>query len=70
MVYPGTARPCPFNHALTKQAAGVTFRGKEAVTSYPGEEWTRSILACSGKDKGVVVITFIEKNQYTRMSGI
>ena len=56
--------------AVTKQAAGVTFRGKEAVTSYPGEEWARSILACGGKDKGAVVITFIEKNQYTRMSGI
>ena len=50
---------------VTKQAGGVTFKGKEAVTSYPGEEWTRSILACGGKDKGVVIITFIEKDQYT-----
>ena len=49
---------------VTRQVGEITFKGKEAVTSYPGEEWSRAVLACGGKDKGLVIITFIEKDRY------
>lgn len=55
---------------VTRQAGAITFRGKEAVTSYPGEEWTRTVLACGGKDKGLVIITFIEKDRYQDEQGL
>lgn len=39
-------------------------RGKQALTTYPGAEWTRSVLAYGDKDKGVIIVTMIEKDQY------
>lgn len=49
---------------IDKLVGGKKFSGKQALTSYPGTEWTRSIMVYGGKDKGVLVITMIEKDQY------
>lgn len=49
---------------VSKKVGDVTFTGKQAVTTYPGEEWTRSVLAYGWKDKGILIITFIEKDNY------
>jgi len=49
---------------VTEKVDGITFKGKQAVTSYPGEEWIRSVLAYGKKDKGVLILTFIEKENY------
>ncbi len=49
---------------VSKKVGDVTFIGKQAVTTYPGEEWTRSVLAYGWKDKGILIITFIEKDNY------
>jgi hypothetical protein len=49
---------------VSKKVGDVTFTGMQAVTTYPGEEWTRSVLAYGWKDKGILIITFIEKDNY------
>ena len=49
---------------IQKKAGDLTFIGKEAVTTYPGEEWTRTVVAYGWKDRGVLVITAIEKDNY------
>ena len=49
---------------VEKLIGGKKFRGKQAITSYSGTEWTRSIMVYGGKDKGVLTITMIEKDQY------
>lgn len=47
-----------------KKVDGVTFTGKTAVTTYRGDEWTRSVLVHNGRDQGILVVTFIEKANY------
>ena len=49
---------------VKKQVGTHELAGKEAVTTYPGEEWTRSVLTFGKKDKGVLIVTFIEKDNY------
>ena len=53
---------------ITKQVGEFTLKGKQAVTSYGDEEWTRAVLAYGKKDRGVLVMTFVEKeNAATEM---
>lgn len=47
---------------VTQKVGEVTLSGKQAVTTYPGEEWTRIVLAYGKKDRGLLVMTFIEKD--------
>ena len=47
-----------------KKVGALTFRGKTAVTRYQDEEWTRSVLAWGAGNKGLLVVTFIEKERY------
>lgn len=49
---------------VEKVVDGKNIRGKQALTTYSGGEWTRSVMAYGGKDKGVLIITMIEKDQY------
>lgn len=56
--------------AISRTVHGIALNGKQAVTTYPGEEWTRSVLAYGGKDKGVIVVTFIEKDNYGKEMNI
>lgn len=51
---------------IKKKVGEITFKGKQAVTTYPGEEWTRCVLAYGGKDKGIIIVTFIEKDNYEK----
>jgi len=50
--------------AVTKKAGDIRFNGKQAVTTYPGKEWTRSVLAYGEKDKGILIVTMIERDNY------
>jgi len=49
---------------VEKVVDGKNIRGKQALTTYSGGEWARSVMAYGGKDKGVLIITMIEKDQY------
>lgn len=49
---------------IQKEIGGITISGKEAVTSYLGEEWTRSVLAHGGRDQGIIIISFLKKGSY------
>ena len=55
---------------IKREADGVTFTGKQAVTTNPGEEWTRIVLTCAKKDRGLLVISFIEKDNYETEKGL
>ena len=55
---------------IKRKAGGMTFIGKEAVTSYKGDEWTRQALSAGTKDQGLLVITFIEKSNYVKESDV
>ena len=47
-----------------KKVGKHVLAGKQAVTTYQGEEWTRSILSYGARDSGMLIITFIEKDNY------
>ena len=49
---------------VEKRVKAAVLRGKEATTTYKDEEWKRSVLAYGNKDRGVLVVTFIEKDNY------
>ena len=49
---------------IVKKVDGKQVRGKQAITSYSDGEWTRSVMAYGSKDKGVLIVTMIEKDQY------
>ena len=49
---------------IQKKVGSSTFSGKEAITTYPGKEWRRNILSYCGKGKSILIITFIEKDNY------
>ncbi len=51
---------------ISKKVGDVEFKGKKAITTYTGEEWTRSVLAYGKKDKGLLVVTFVEKDNYEK----
>jgi len=51
--------------AVEQKVGDITFTGKQAITKYRDDEWTRSVLTHNGKDKGVLIVTFIEKENYT-----
>jgi hypothetical protein len=55
---------------VSRKVGGAEFSGKRAKTSYPGEEWTRTVLARGGKDKGLLVVTFIEKENYEKENNL
>ena len=48
---------------IEKEIDGVLFRGKRAVTSYRQAEWTRIVLGYGVKDRGILVVTAIEKDR-------
>ena len=50
--------------AVTKKVGDIRFNGKQAVTTYPGTEWTRSVLAYGSKDRGILIVTLIERDNY------
>jgi len=43
---------------------GIILEGKQAITTYSGEEWTREVLSYGEKDRGILIITFIEADNY------
>ena len=49
-----------------KKVNGGIFKGKHAVTTLPEEEWTRSVLQYRHGDKSVMVLTFIERDNYEK----
>ena len=49
---------------VQKKIVGATFSGKQAITSYKDEEWVRAVYTLGGKDQGLLVVTFIEKDNY------
>jgi len=49
---------------VMKKVGDITFKGKQAVTTFPGAEWTRSVLSYGGRDRGILISTFIEKDNY------
>ncbi len=55
---------------VQKQVDGGTFSGKQAVTTLPDEEWTRNVLANNHGDKSVLVLTFIERDNYEKESAL
>lgn len=52
--------------SISKKVGDAEFKGKKAITTYTGEEWTRSVLAYGKKDKGLLIVTFIEKDNYEK----
>lgn len=55
---------------VTREVGGVVASGKQAVTTYLDTEWTREVLAYGEKDRGVLVITFIEKQEHATEKGL
>lgn len=51
-------------NAVKREVGRAKLSGKQAITSYRGEEWIRDVLSYGGKDRGILVITFIEKDNY------
>jgi len=49
---------------VERKVGGGVMRGKQAVTALPEEEWTRTVLSFSKGGKGVLVMTFIERDNY------
>ena len=47
--------------AAERAVDGVQFAGKRAITTSTTEEWTREVLAYGAKDRGLLIVTFIEK---------
>ena len=44
---------------------GTVLKGKTVVTTYKDDQWTRSVLASGSGEKGILVVTFIEKSNLT-----
>ncbi len=51
---------------INREVDGVAFKGKQAITTSAGEEWTRVVLTHGKKDRGLLVVTFIEKDNYEK----
>jgi hypothetical protein len=47
---------------IDRTVGAIALKGKQAVTSYKDEKWTREVYACSGKDAGLLIITMIEQD--------
>jgi hypothetical protein len=49
---------------IAKMVGNKKLKGKEAVTTYKDEKWTRSVYSFGQKDSGILVITFIEQENF------
>lgn len=47
---------------ITRKVGARTLKGKQATTTYQDEEWTRAVYAYGTRDAGILVITFMEKD--------
>jgi len=45
-----------------KLADGTVLRGKLITTTYKDDQWSRMVVAQGGDERGVMVVTFIEKS--------
>ena len=51
--------------AEKKLADGTVLKGKTITTTYKDDQWTRMVLAQGGNEKGILVVTFVEKSNET-----
>lgn len=47
---------------VSKTIGKKELRGKEAVTSYKGAQWTRSVYVYGARDEGLLIVTIIEED--------
>lgn len=45
---------------VSQTVGDKTLKGRQAVTSYKDETWTRSVYAYGGRDSGLLIVTFLE----------
>ena len=48
---------------VSKKVGNIELKGKEAITTYKGEYWTRTVYVYGGKDEGLLIMTMI-KSQF------
>lgn len=49
--------------AIERTAGETKFTGKKAITTQGDSQWEREVLVIGNEDRGVLVVTFIEKGQ-------
>jgi hypothetical protein len=55
---------------IEQQVGPRTFKGKKALTTYPGSEWHRSVLTLIGRDRGILIVTLIDKDAFAADSDL
>ena len=48
----------------TKKVDGVTLKGKDSISSKDDESWRRSVWTYSNGEQSILVITFVEKDNF------
>lgn len=56
--------------AIDRKVGDISLTGKQAVTTADDEEWTRCVLAGGNEKKGVLIVTFAEKDNQEADKGI
>ncbi len=46
---------------VTRRVGDKVLEGREAVTSYQDEHWTRTVYAYGERDSGLLIVTFVEQ---------